>query len=1228
MKALALVVTLGLFLAPTLPAKPTSGLEASGAASSSVSSPQSLFESTLPLDIDTAGYYELLAWVRRLGLSDTGSRTDLQSRLRQYYHLPSPAPAPSGTTKPAVRTITIKSARTTEYFTLEKVGQKYIRLSGGVDLEMYDPSTDTTHSILADTILFNQTEKTITATGHITYSLIGKDKTEVFRGQSLTFNVDSWEGIFFQGVSESEKKINDTSLTFYYSGQTIQRSKNDVVTLEDGTITSSSDVPPDYQIKARKIWILAPGEWALSSATLYLGRIPILYFPYFFHPGDNLFFNPSMGYLPERGYYLQTTTYLLGHRQKQNSSLSFLQVAEDTNVTYNTKIRGLFLRKTTPVSQTEQSATPYDYNTSYVRLLLDIYSRLGVFGGIESKFANFGIIKDLELTLDFARSRDIFTISGASAGGYSQFLPLPDGTTTMIWNTSNLGGIVLPFRYGADLEATLGNSIFSVTASIPFYSDPNFVRDFGTRQESVDWSKILGLSGSTTTTASTTSTLPQPMTSLLWSLHSTLTPNTGALSPYLGQFSLTNLDASVYWQTKNRATSGVPGLDPSSPNYVGTSYQGADFIFPERQFFYPLSITFPSIQASITGTIFSNAPSSAASAGAPTTPASPGAANAAGTAAAPANTTTPAAATTPQSTNARSTSPPAGGSAQTATAQPGSASTARTAASPSPPPVGPARPPWTPTVAPPQSGAGEGLRTQKLQPDIPITTPATLLPYTQSLTYSILPTLSVEDQTVADSWTSPADISLSSAYSIFTGRGTGSLTYSGAVWSSLLSFQDTASLSGSYKIHYNRNYSVADWQSFLEQDYDTTFLKLTNTLNVSSAPFQNLDLLRGSSLKYSIAAQLYSRDWVAGSTEPLFANSYVSWDKSHITTHSFSMTLDVTPGQTTDSLAVTTVLPPLDPQLSTTVKTGPLTSIITAAWSIPTTSSPWVPQPLTIEENLVPVSWLTLDAKATRNFNPDQWGTGVATISAASPDNTVSAQESLTYDLYNQYPTDSTTTLNLWFMNFAFEAQRTTPYLLDLTSGWIAQSSQDFVPSSFSFGVSYDYKTGYLWKNRVNFETSVQSAYKLSLLKFTDNSLTLNLTAKLSIYRFLDLSFTLSSEDDATYLYFPSYASQVGGAPVNPIVDLLKSINIFNPTDRTESNFKMKSVDLKLVHHLGDWDLNLEYTGAPQLSTSSSGIRSYKWTPTFTISVSWISVPEIKSNIEIQPANAGQVISF
>ncbi|MBN2050921.1 MAG: hypothetical protein JW760_10785, partial [Spirochaetales bacterium] len=354
-----------------------------------------ILEKTLPLDIKTSNYYELVAWCERLGIESSGTRKELESKLLAFYNIDieDRQNEPEGESR-----ITIQSAAGLDYFTLDVMEESYIRLSGGVVLVLEDKKEEGTHEIKADSIVFNQDQHSLTASGNIEYVLTRNGTSEVFRGDSLTFDTDSWEGVFFQGVSERERSTEEKVITFYYSGDSIFRTEDNVVTLDKGTITSSERLPPNYSIKASKIWVLAPGEWAIQNAVLYLGYVPIFYFPAFFRPGDPLFFHPSLGYKQREGYFVQTTTYMLGTQpiDDEDTTISFLQTVGTEDV--ERSIEGLFLRETNRLSPFQKNTRSFaDKTGSYFKLLVDVYSRLGFLTALEGELKDLGILKSFSL---------------------------------------------------------------------------------------------------------------------------------------------------------------------------------------------------------------------------------------------------------------------------------------------------------------------------------------------------------------------------------------------------------------------------------------------------------------------------------------------------------------------------------------------------------------------------------------------------------------------------------------------------------------------------------------------------------------------------------------------------------------------------------------------------------------------------------------------------------------
>ncbi|MBN2510269.1 MAG: hypothetical protein JXB03_08330, partial [Spirochaetales bacterium] len=219
------------------------------------------FLATLPIDIQNSDFIELAAWCRRLGLDSSGKRDALERRLYAYYDL---AYVPSEK-RPAK--IVIQKAGLGGY---EKISEdaEYISLTGEVYLEMRDEDSGEVHTITADRIIFSENNDSVTAIGNISYILDRGDVQEVFSGERLTFNVNHWGGVFFDGITEREEAIEEKNVRFRFSGKRIIRGSSEKILLEGGTITSSKKDDPYYHIRSARIWVLDEGEWVLEHPVL------------------------------------------------------------------------------------------------------------------------------------------------------------------------------------------------------------------------------------------------------------------------------------------------------------------------------------------------------------------------------------------------------------------------------------------------------------------------------------------------------------------------------------------------------------------------------------------------------------------------------------------------------------------------------------------------------------------------------------------------------------------------------------------------------------------------------------------------------------------------------------------------------------------------------------------------------------------------------------------------
>jgi hypothetical protein len=203
----------------------------------------------------------------------------------------------------------------------------------------------------------------------------------------------------------------------------------------------------------------------------------------------------------------------------------------------------------------------------------------------------------------------------------------------------------------------------------------------------------------------------------------------------------------------------------------------------------------------------------------------------------------------------------------------------------------------------------------------------------------------------------------------------------------------------------------------------------------------------------------------------------------------------------------------------------------------------------------------------------------------------VELSEALQFDSAVSSVQTSTAQLKFWWLTGSYVAQ---------------QINGSLTPSTLNLGLNTGSNPQWFWKDRIKLDASVQSSYNINLQTPMVNELDFTFNLNFSIYKFLDITFSSVSYNDQTFLYFAPYN-------VNPLTDLLKSFNFFNIQDRYNSNFKIRSLSVKLVHHLRDWDISFEYAGTPQLLTTTNTIQ---WSPTFTLSIKWIAVPLLQSNVQ------------
>ncbi len=1066
-----------------------------------ISQSNNLVQKTMRADIITASFFELKNWSERLNLDSTGTKEDLVKRLFSYYKIEY--------SQEAVKepSIVITSAKKMESVHIEEVNEDYIVLSGSIRIDINDKKRNTIQTLIADRVVFNQKEKTVSAEGHIVYVIEKDTGKEYFYGDKLTFNVDSFEGLFFKGVSEKHIEKDGGEKVFYFFGEKIYRKKGDVIILEKGSIASRKIKNPDYHISADKIWILDPGEWAMSRSILYVGRIPVFAFPFIFMPGDKLIFHPVYGVKDKKGYFINTTTYLYGQPSTENqiSSVSFLQSTDSQSKTL-LKRDGFFLRKTTIPLEKEED--------SYLKFFADYYTRKLLFIGLDGNFPNLGAVNTLDWFLGAGINRYIYN---DSVYGYTPFYKNTDGNYQSLMIKPYFLDRELPFRFGFDLN--LSATIFDINMALkmPVYSDPDFYSDFMDRKEYFDFKEIL--SASDKTPPNVTSSVQN---SVSWNLDMNWRLSSTGLQPVITNLSVDKLKFDVSLFSNDFKLSDPNPVDPI-------------------KFYYPQNVVYPDFTGNISGEIFN-------------------------------------------------------------TAKTGDKRDAQIF-------KGVLKAPWKTKEKTVNQENGKDPVVPPLINDYE------KLPYgyrykgvAQSLTYSILPRVTVNSILNSTVPVEPADVTVIPDYSIFTLQNSSSLFYNMNLSEKLLTLDSKIVLSNNYREHFaESDMFTGDWNSFLLQDKIYSNYSLSNTTTLQTYPLLFSEAFSNSNITYTVNSLLVNHTFDK--------DQYFTWNKESIKYHKINLSLIHNKGDFTKEIAANFVLPPENIEIYPFVNLD--NSIISAKISTgikKNNGNEWTFDPLSIfgkysfgknyvSENLF-LDTNGLNRRSTTEFNIKLFK------------DVFSLKEVFVGDVQNFSPVSSTTTLDLWHFTSSFIAEKTEGYTFNTSTGWQSDLKEEFQPSKVSFGLNFDYSPDPVWKNRIKFNSLLNSGWSMNILKPTDTVFNFNLSFNFVIEEFLDLTFKSQSVNRAFYRYIPSAADKIGISQTeNPFTDLLKSFNFFNTQDRIDSNFNLNLLEIDAVHHLGDWDLNLSYKGQPEIFTKEDTTKEYRWTASLSIFVEWNPIPEIRKEV-------------
>ncbi len=1078
-----------------------------------------------------------------------------------------------------VTVITINNARQTSYKKAEDTGNDTIVLEGSVSLSVQKGSS--TNEIKADKITYDRNTEMLYAEGNVSITMKGGSSgNDTATATSLLMNTSTLEGVFDGGriVQTQSDALNlPSGSTLIVFSDIFGKGNENVITFKNSSLTFCDEDPPHWHIDATRTWLLPGGEFAFFNALLYVGVVPVLYFPAFYYPKDELIFNPVFGYSKREGYYVQTTTYLWGRKPlnaSSNSKTSSSSSSSDKESTSAESLKAVynFIKPNSLKEQVREGLVLHnldeDYKgdtSQYVKLMADWYSTLGYMIGVDGKLVpmkNYITRLDFNLMLGF--SNTIFRQDG-------EYYPF-SSTGKTYKDESIFLGVKMPFRYAANLDFQLSKP-FSLKISLPIYSDPYFNYDFKTnRMETMDWISYF-LENTKDDDSDITVT---EVSSFTWSAASSYSPTIPSfMKPYVSSLSL-SMNNSVNISSKE-TTDFSSDNESSWKTYT-----------PMKRFYYPSQVTPASVNMSMSGTIFSWPPKQSE------------------------NKKTPSYVITLNKPDELKTEKQLEEERQKAEEDAKKAETSDVAE----------KSPDAEKSAKTDNDTEETKIFEYLNPELSYTASKESVTdtMTYALTYSLGMTAANQLAYASTNLKKSEDFDWSkirtSMYNIKVPLSVSSkFNYGG----NFFSVENKFSFSPVFQKHpfisddSEYGYTESEKNKLIISDYKSESRDIVNTNAVVFRPFIYVPFISDTSVSWNSNIKLYRRKFTGDDADnPEWEESFADWqDEESITVNSVSA--DVRAAELdkkfTQSLKFEAVMPPLLKKYTATLSLG--FPYVSASLSTGFQESRGE-----LKAGVVKTSDTTLKNKDYEK----EWKKSPLnqSLSISLFNSKLKISESFSYNLEDDNPDSLKISASAFGLNLSYVMSYVKGYDFDRTNGWQIRSEKEFLPYSLSASYSLPSKTFYQWFNRITITPSLSTSVVADLLRPTNSYLLFSPSIKFKIHEFWELSFSATSRNSVLYWYFHNedgdLYSDWGGFPGNVLYDLIDSFRFDDDSKRERSGFKIKSFNMSMSHDLHDWKFNMTMKIEPRIITEN-GKKRYDFKPYITLGVVWNPMESMKTSI-------------
>ncbi len=470
----------------------------------------------LALRIEHADWATLVEMARARGL-EGGTAEEIRSSLLAYHQIDIDRleVAPSKDRSIAVTILDASS--------IESPSPSLFIIEGGVKITITADRDGKTRTVEADHIIIDIDNNRLTAHGSVRYD----DQGETGRVEAEILSYAWEEGdldiVNALMASEHEKKDSDDGtkqLILYSRAASVSSiAMGSMTTYRHGIIATRIDDPLS-SIRAREMLFRPGGDLLAKGATLQVGRVPLLWLPFFPFINNRMVGNPAIGFNSDRGMFVSTTWELFGSYpkiQEAEQSEAVALLARKEEGTYHPG---------TIIYSREEEPTPLEAwaeeSGSYLALTADAYERSGISVGFDGSLS----LLDKRLKIN----------------GLGLLALDPDGVEVL-----NTPSAVSPLRYVAEPTIAYDSPYARVRLELPLYSDPSVKSLYANRLTTFTIEGPLGKALEFPTD------YKGDITTTVWLLNASLTLPTTRTKPYLSSLTIPTLNAQVKRQYKKDA---------------------------------------------------------------------------------------------------------------------------------------------------------------------------------------------------------------------------------------------------------------------------------------------------------------------------------------------------------------------------------------------------------------------------------------------------------------------------------------------------------------------------------------------------------------------------------------------------------------------------------------------------------------------------------------------------